>query len=105
MWYKRHDLLFQGLWVKEFRMSPETFEFVVDVVRENTEKHSATFSDAIKIEKRVATRIWRLATGNSYRIVGKVFGIGKSTVIKITADSENKLLQKCKCSSVIQIFL
>ena len=35
MWYKRHDLLFQDLWVKEFRMSRETFEFVVELVREN----------------------------------------------------------------------
>ena len=33
MWYKRHDLLFQDLWLKELRMSLETFEFVVDLVR------------------------------------------------------------------------
>ena len=39
MWYKRHDFLFQDLWVKQFRMSPETFEFVVDLVRENIEKY------------------------------------------------------------------
>ena len=39
MWYKRHDLLFQDLWVKEFRMSSETFEFVVNLVGENIEKH------------------------------------------------------------------
>ena len=86
MWYKRHDFLFQDLWVKEFRMFPKTFVFVVDLVWENIEKHSTTFRDAIKVEKRVAVGIWRLATGNSYRTVSKVFGIDKSTVIKITAD-------------------
>ena len=62
MWYKMHDLLFQDLWAKEFRMSPKTFEFVVDLVRENIEKHSTNFRDASKAEKRVAIGIWRLAT-------------------------------------------
>ena len=72
-------------------MSLETFEFVVDLVLEKIEKHSTTFRDANKVEKRVAVGIWRLATGNSYRTVSKVFGIGKSTVIKITADSVKDL--------------
>ena len=53
----RHHLLFQDLWVNEFRMSPKTFEFVVELVRENIEKHSTTFRDAIKVEKRVAVGI------------------------------------------------
>ena len=94
-------------------MYPKTFEFVVDLVRENIEKHSTTFRHAIKVEKHVAIGIWRLATGNSYRTVSKVFGIGKSTGIRIAADfvkelvrlafyktSENKV-RNCKCSSVI----
>ena len=66
-------------------MSREAFEFVVDLVRENIERNSITFRDTIKVEKRVAIGIWRLITKNSYRTVSKVFGIGKSTVIKITA--------------------
>ena len=93
MWYKRYYFLFQDLLVKEFRMSLETFEFVVDLVRENIKKHSTTFRDANKVEKRVAVGTWRLATGNSYRTVSKVFGIGKSTVIKITADSVKELVR------------
>ena len=74
-------------------MSLETFELVVDLVRENIKKHSTTFRDANKVVKRVAVGIWRLATGNSYRAVSKVFGIGKSTVIKITADSIKELVR------------
>ena len=85
MWYKTHKLLFQDQWVKEFRMPPEIFEFVVDLVRGNIERNSTTFEDAIEVEKRVAISIWRLVTEKSYRTVSKVFGIGKSTVIKITA--------------------
>ena len=71
-------------------MSPKTFEFVVNLVREIIKKLSATFRDAIKVEKRATIGIWRLATGSSYRVVSKVFGIGKSTLIKIIAVFVNK---------------
>ena len=53
IWYKRHNLLFQDLWVKEFKMSPENFEFVGDLVIENIQKHSTTCRDSIKVEKRI----------------------------------------------------
>ena len=47
------------------------------------QKQNTTFRNSIKIEKRVAVALWRLSTGNSYRTVSKVFGIAKSTVVKI----------------------
>ena len=99
IWYKRHDLLFQDLWVKEFRLSPETFEFVVYLVRKNIQKHSTTFRESkaeksqIKAEKHIAIGISRLATGNSFGTVSKVFGFGKSAVIKFTADFVKELVR------------
>ena len=48
---------------------------------------------AIKAEKRLAIVIWRLSTGNPYRSVSKVFGVGKSTVIKIFQDGINHIVQ------------
>ena len=45
-------------------MSLETFEFVVDLVREYIQKHLITFRDSIKVENRVAIGIWRRATRN-----------------------------------------
>ena len=115
MWYKSHNFLFQDLWVKQFRMSPETFEFVVDLVRENIEKYWTNFRHAIKVGKRAAVGIWRLATGNSYRTFNKVSGnksffqncsrlckgVGKIS-FAIYKISENKL-RNCTCSSVVQI--
>ena len=115
MWYKRYDLFFQDSWVKEYRISPETFEFVVGLLRENIQKHSTTFRDAIKVGKSVTIGIWWLVTGNSYRTVSKVFGIGKSTVIKITPDFVKELVRlasrfikfpktNCKTASTVQLF-
>ena len=82
----------QDLWVKEFRMSPKTFGFVVDLFRKNIQKHSTTFRDSVKVEKPIVIGIRRRATGNSFKTVSKVFGFGKSTVIKITADFVKELL-------------
>ena len=50
MWYKRHDLLFQDLWVKEFRMSRETFEFVVELVRENIRNIQQLLQTPLKLK-------------------------------------------------------
>ena len=74
-------------------MSPKTFEFVVDLVRENIQKHSATFRDSVKVEKRIVIGIWRLATGNAYRTDSKVSGFGNSAVIRITADFVKELVR------------
>lgn len=38
---------------------------------------------AILVEKRVAAALWRLATGNSYRTTGLVFGVGRCTALKL----------------------
>ena len=74
-------------------MSPKTFEFVVDLVWENIQKHSTTFRDSMKVEKHIAIGIWRLATGNAYGTDSKVSGFGNSTVIKITADFVKELVR------------
>ena len=44
------------------------------------------FRKAIAVEKRLAVALWRLSTGNSYWKISKVFGIEKSTVIKIVRE-------------------
>ena len=95
-------------------MSLKTFEFVVDLVRENVQKHLTTFRDSIKVENCVAIGIWRRATRNSYRTVSKVFGFGKSTVIKITVDFVKELVRSasrlikfpkanCETASTVQL--
>ena len=83
MWENRHEEIFFELWSREFRLNPNTFEFVVNLVAGNMTRQDTHFRNVIKINKRVAVAIWRLSTGNSYRTVGKVFGLGKSTVVKI----------------------
>ena len=74
-------------------MKPDTFEYIVGLVSPNMSKKDTTFRKAVTVEKRVAVAIWRLSTGNSYRTASKVLGIAKSTVIKVTNEFVQAMLQ------------
>ena len=56
-------------------------------------KADTVFWKAVPIEKRVGAGLWRLSTGNLFRIISKVFGIGKSTVIKLVNELISELVQ------------
>ena len=43
------------------------------------------------MEVRVGLRLWRLATGNSYRSCGLQFGLGKSTAKTICCEIEREI--------------
>ena len=51
---------------------------------------------AIPVEKRVAVALWRLATGNSYRTTGLVFGVGRCTALKLKDEFCSALLTTAK---------
>ena len=69
-------------------MLPSTFDLIVNLVE-------ASFSQkTISIQKRVACALWRLSTGNSYRVVSKVFRVGRSTVSQIVKEFCQTLRKK-----------
>ena len=84
MYQNRENPIFKEFWYKEFRILPETFEYIITLVREGMEKNDTVFRQAVAVEKRVAVALWRLSTGKPYRTVSKVFGIAKSTVVLVT---------------------
>ena len=51
---------------------------------------------AIPVEKRVAVALLRLATGNSYRTTGLVFGVGRCTALKLKDEFSSALLTTAK---------
>ena len=93
MWDTREDDVIKELWKKEFRMSVETFQYLLDLIGLNLQRLDTCFLKAVKVERRLAIVIWRLSTGISYRSVSKVFGVRKSTVIKIFQDGINHIVQ------------
>ena len=87
-WFERlrehkNETIFKEPWKREFRLKVEIFQFVVNLVKSDTEGRNTFWRNATAVEKRVAVAIWRLSTGNSFRTISKVFGIGLSTSSEI----------------------
>ena len=90
-----HDNLYdhEPYWRQHFRLSRETFRFLVQLLRGSIEKRNTRLREAVGVEMRVAVALWRLSTGNSYRTVASTFGIGKSTAVTITNDVIESLVE------------
>ena len=81
LWHERNDVIIRDIWVKEFRMLPETFHYVLDIVSPQLTKQDTLLRECVKVEKRVAIAIWRLATGISYRTVSRIFNVSKAFAV------------------------
>ena len=94
LWANCFDHYFREIWRREFRFSVEAFDFINNLVRDKMEKQNTFFRKAIPMEKRVAVALWRLATGNTYRSISKVFGIGLTSVAKIVYEFCESIFEK-----------
>ena len=97
-WFE-HMLLNQyanNIWREHFRISRQTFQFICNLVRPHLVRQDTNMRRAIPVEKRVAVALWRLATGNSYRTTGLVFGVGRCTALKLKDEFCSALLMTAK---------
>ena len=81
-----------NIWREHFRISRHTFQFVCNLVGPHLLRQDTNMRRAIPVEKRVAVALWRLATGNSYRTTGLVFGIRRCTALKLKDEFCSALL-------------
>ena len=88
---RKDEPIFRELWKNEFRMLPSTSYFIVNLVEADMRKEYTYFQKTISIQKRVACALWRLSTGNLYRVVSKVFGVGRSTISQILKEFRKTL--------------
>ena len=91
---RKEKTIFQELWKNGFRMLPSTSDFIVNLVEADMRKEDTYFRKTISIQKRVPCALWQLSTGNSYRVVSKVFGVGRSIVSQIVKEFCKTLRQK-----------
>lgn len=73
-------------WLEHFRMSKSTFLYLVGALLPGLRRNNTHLRSSISPEERLAIAIWYLAETTSYRIVGQVFGVGRSTVATIVVD-------------------
>ena len=86
IWRLRHNQIVSRIFKREFRVSPEMFEFILQLVNRSMFRDNTILREAISIEKRVAIAMWRLSTGNSYRTIAKVFSVSPPSVNKIVLE-------------------
>ena len=80
-------------WKENFRVSRETFNFICATVGPAIQRQDTILRAAIPLEKRAAVGLQRLATGDSYRSCGLMFGIAKSTAVGVCRDFVQALCQ------------
>lgn len=71
---------------KAFKMGKDTFELICTELTAAVAKENTMLRDAVPVRQRVAVCIWRLATGESLRLVSKRFGLGISTCHKLVLE-------------------
>ncbi|XP_027011351.2 protein ANTAGONIST OF LIKE HETEROCHROMATIN PROTEIN 1 [Tachysurus fulvidraco] len=75
-----------------FRMAPETFEYICSRVKHVMERRNTNFRLCVSSRKRVAIAIWKLATGSEYRTISHLFGVGLSTVFNCVQEFCNAVI-------------
>ena len=73
-------------WLKNFRLSRETFLYMCNKLRSTIEKRDTVMRKVIPVEQRPALMLWFLATGADYRTIGHLFGVSKSTVCVVVKE-------------------
>ncbi|KAG6498624.1 hypothetical protein ZIOFF_038345 [Zingiber officinale] len=87
-WWDRHNSpeLPEAEFRRAFRMSRATFDFLCEVLAAAVARENTALRAAIPVRQRVAVCVWRLATGESLRLVSRRFGLGISTCHKIVLE-------------------
>ena len=79
-------------WIKNFRMSKTTFDFMWNELYPFLHREDTCFRQAISVRKRVAVALWRMATNSDYRTIGHLFGISKASVCLIADEFCNAVV-------------
>ncbi|XP_065427403.1 uncharacterized protein LOC135976296 [Chrysemys picta bellii] len=80
-------------WLQNFRMRKGTFMELCDLLSPALKRQNTRMRAALTVEKRVAIALWKLATPDSYQLVGNQFGVGKSTVGAAVIQVANAITQ------------
>ncbi|CAM4299969.1 unnamed protein product [Leuciscus chuanchicus] len=85
-------------WWQHFRMSRDTFEFVLQLVELSLRRKLTNCRKPLEPRRRLAIVLWWYATPGEYRTISCLFGVGLSTVCtlvhEVTATLKTKLLKR-----------
>lgn len=79
-------------WKSHFRMTRDTFDYLVEILAPSITRKTTTFRRAIDPRRRTAIALWWFATPAEYRTISCLFGVGLSTVCKIVRQVTDALV-------------
>ncbi|XP_062406915.1 putative nuclease HARBI1 [Sardina pilchardus] len=67
-------------WLKRFRMSRRTFEYLLGLVEQHLRRKTTNWRQPLEPRVRLAIALWWYATPSEYRSISCIFGVGITTV-------------------------
>ena len=71
---------------QQLRMNRETFDELLDILRDRIQRQDSRFRNCIPAQKVLAIGLHRLAHGIPYHVLGTSLNVGKSPAIEATQD-------------------
>ena len=83
-------------WYKNFRISRNTFQFLVDELRTDIVRQDTVMRKAIEVKKKVALFLYFLASTDSYRSLANLFGVSRAFICVCIREVADAILRKLK---------
>lgn len=71
---------------QNFRVRRSTFQLLADELKPFIQKEDTNMRKCVTVNMRLAVTLWRLGTNIEFRSIGHLFGIGKSTCVRIVRE-------------------
>ena len=84
-------------WRENFRLSKETFMYVVSMVGENVSRKDTKLRKAVSTQKRIAIALYFIGSTAEYRTIANLFGVSTSFVCKCIKDVAKAIVAKLRC--------
>ena len=80
-WFLLADEFYTDVqWYENFRVSKETFNFVVSAIEDEVKRKTTILRQPISVQKRVGITFCYLSSTAEYRTIQNVFGVSRSFV-------------------------
>ena len=81
-------------WRDNFRLSKETFLFIISMVGDSVKRKDTKLRKAISSQKRIAITLYFIGSTAEYRTIANLFGVSKSFVCQCIKDVSEVIVTK-----------